>query len=269
MFYIEKPRNTNGVVLTGDFFDFDRLYFAIMKFTGFYGRDGRCIFPGCDQVCENLLGLCYEIRHAWQGDRNIVQVYSGIHEYWFDDYVESDTGQYEQDYDEDDEYGFDDDDSDNDESVNLNIGVFSRKDFPDANEQNTYFSVALPFPEVIFYALVLSDLLKKKEIFMLSVEKSAKIEGMLQELNKEYFYFDAECDIARLSILVKQALNALYQFVGEEEYLAFMGQFEQINDFSANCNLEKINNLIVDYCEKEYEIDETKTLMNTLIEFLK
>ncbi len=42
-------------------------------------------------MCENLLGLCYEIRHAWQGDRNIEQVFNGIHEDWFDDYQEPDS----------------------------------------------------------------------------------------------------------------------------------------------------------------------------------
>jgi hypothetical protein len=63
----------------------DRLYFAIVKFTGFHGIDSQCTFPGYDAVCESLLGLCYEIRHAWQGARDIEQVYNGIHEDWFDD----------------------------------------------------------------------------------------------------------------------------------------------------------------------------------------
>jgi hypothetical protein len=124
MFYIDKPGNSSGVFLEGDFFALDRLYFAIMKFTGFYGIDGRCNFPGCSQAAENLLGLCYELRHAWQGKRNIVQVYNGIREYWFDDYVEAAACSCGND-DEDDEYGFDDDDDD--DPPDMNMGVFSRK----------------------------------------------------------------------------------------------------------------------------------------------
>lgn len=69
--------------------DLDRLYFAIYKFTEFHGVDSTCTFPGYDATCENLLGLCYEIRHAWQGDRDIEQVYNGIREDWFDDYQEA------------------------------------------------------------------------------------------------------------------------------------------------------------------------------------
>jgi len=263
MFYIDKPRNSSGVHLEGDFFALDRLYFAIMKFTGFYGIDGRCNFPGCSQAAENLLGLCYEIRHAWQGKRNIVQVYNGIREYWFDDYVEAAACSCGDD-DEDDEYGFDDDDG----SFDMNIGVFSRADFPDVSSQNTYFSAAFSFPELVFYALVLKDLLRKKDLFMRAAEESMEADEMIRDLNKEYYYFDAETDIARLTMLVKQTLRALYKFVGADEYFAFMSRFGQFNDFSANCDLEKINRLIVDYSEKEYELDEPKSLMSTLYAFL-
>ena len=69
---------TSGVFIKGDFFDFDRLYFALMKYTGSHGMNDICPFPGSEAACENLLGLGYELRHAWQGDRDIEEIYNGI-----------------------------------------------------------------------------------------------------------------------------------------------------------------------------------------------
>jgi len=34
MIIVEKAKYTSGVLLSGDFFDFDRLFFAIVKFIG-------------------------------------------------------------------------------------------------------------------------------------------------------------------------------------------------------------------------------------------
>ena len=261
MFGVYKSRDTNGVLLTGDFFDFDRLYFAIMKFTGFHGREDRCVFPNCSEVCEILLSLCYELRHAWQGRRGIEQVYNGIHEYWFDDYREPVAYSYKEECDDD----FDDDDCDEEDMVR-----FSRKDFPDVTENNTYYSTSLSFPEIVFNALILLSLLKKKDLFMQSVKKKAEVqEDFLMELNLEYFFFGAEIDIARITTFVKQILQTLYQFIGKEEYLSFINAFDQINDFSANCNLERINQLIIDYKRKEYKKDDLKSLTQTLYSFLE
>jgi hypothetical protein len=265
MIYIEKAKDSNGVFLKGDFFDLDRLYFAIFKFTGYHGMDDQCVFPGCAAICESLLGLCYEMRHAWQGERGLEQVYNGIHNDWFDDYQKSEVF-----LDDDDDDAFNLDDSEGDNSQNENSFLFSREDFPEANEHNTYFSIHLSFPEVIYYTLILSDLLGKKELFYQAREALMKTKAEpLQELNKEYYFFEAEVDVARITIFVNQALHSLYQFIGEKKYFAFINKFKKIDDYSVNCNMNAMNEAMTDYGMKEFEQDDPDTLMRTLAIYLK
>jgi hypothetical protein len=262
MIYVEKAKNTNGVFLKGDFFDLDRLYFAIFKFTGYHGMNDQCVFPGCAAICESLLGLCYEMRHAWQGDRGLEQVYNGIDIEWFGDYREIDESF------DCDEIGFGDDSGEDGYSPESRFR-FSRKEFPEVNEHNTYFSIHLSFPEAIYYALVLSDLLDKKDLFFQARNTFMEQSGPQQEFNKEYYYFEADVDIARITLFVKQALQALYQFIGENKYLAFMGVFKTINNFSVTCNMDAMSQAIEDYAIKEFKQDDPDTLMRTLATYLK
>ena len=93
--------------------------------------------------------------------------------------------------------------------------------------------------------------------------------GPQQELNREYYYFEAEVDIARITLYVKQALQALYQFVGENKYLAFINKFKKIDDFSVNCDMDEMNRAIENYAIKEFKQDDPDTLMRTLAIYLK
>lgn len=268
MIIVEKAREGNGVILKGDFFDLDRLYFAIYKFTGYHGVDSICTFPGYNAVCENLLGLCYEIRHAWQGDRDIEQVYNGIHEDWFDDYQESNSHKTIV------ENGLSDmcDEEPDDHEVYKNDKLmikFSRKDFPAVTNSNTYFSIALTFPEAVFYSLILLELLKKKDIFLQVKKLLAEKNDSLTELNKEYYYFQANEDIARITLFTNHTLNAFYRFIGEEKYNTFMKKFNSQKDFFLNCDLEQINFILVDYGEKEYENDDPDHLYSVLMSLFR
>lgn len=256
MIAVEKAKHTSGVILSGDFFDFDRLYFAIMKFTGSHGLNDECPFPDCEETCENLLGLCYELRHAWQGQRNLEQVYNGVSADWFENQVS--------DYDDYNE----NDDFDSEETKEKWV-YFSRSEFPDVTTSNTYFSTVLSFPEIIFYALITSDLLKKKESFVQSRKRMAEENGALQEFYKEYYYFGAEEDIARITLFTKHVLHALYQFVGEEKYFEFINMFNDIDNFSASCDLKTINDLLIDYAEKKYVQDDPDILMSVLSSIIK
>jgi len=255
MIIVEKAKDASGVLLSGDFFDFDRLYFAIMKLIGSHGINDECPFPDSNDACENLLGLCYELRHAWEGKRNIVQVYNGISVDWFNEHKV-----------EHDEYAEDEFDSE----LNCEKSIrFSRSEFPDVNTSNTYFSTLLGFPEAVFYALILSDLLKKKNLFVQSRKALAEKEGELQELHKEYYYFQAEEDLARITLLTKHILHILYRFIGEEKYFELINRFNRIENFSVTCDLKKINDMLVDYAEKEYTQDDPDTLVSVLTSFLK
>lgn len=264
MIVVQKAENTNGVLLQGDFFDFDRLYFAIMKFTGFHGMDDDCTFPDCYDVCEATLGLCYEMRHAWQGDRDIVQMYNGIRHEWFSDNLEHTM---HLDVNPSDSAG---DDVFIDAKSNLtgaDFIRFLRKDFPDVTESNAYFSVNLIFPEAVFYALVLSDLVKLKDIFILSRKRMVESDKSMKEINQEYLLFQAEQDVARIIIFVEQTFHALYRFIGEDNYDRFRAKLTSIRSFSQKCNLRHIMQLISDYGEKEYDQDNPEILTSTLLSF--
>ncbi|RNF39666.1 DUF6904 family protein [Planococcus salinus] len=68
------PRHT-GVKISGDYFDLDELNQAIYRVIGdeddYYHLEGSRM---------RILGVCYEIRHAAQGDRNVESVFNGLHE---------------------------------------------------------------------------------------------------------------------------------------------------------------------------------------------
>jgi len=291
MITVEKAQKTNGVLLKGDFFELDRLYFAIHKFLGFHGLHSKCTFPDRYDFCESLLGLCYEIRHAWQGDRGIAEIYNGIKNDWFDDYErilppDEDSGEFtksfkDSDYDYDDENDYDgdyddedddyDDEDDEDDEIYYDEPArFSRAEYPDAREKNTYFSIHLPFTEAVFYALVMSDLLKEKDTFLQARKRMAtdKNEDYC-ELNKEYLMFQAEQDIARMTLFVKQTLHALYRYIGEERYNSFANKLDKAGSLTKNCSCESMNNVLVAYGEKEYEQDDPDILLAALSSFLK
>ena len=68
MLIIENTPQLAGITIKGDYQDLKSLHRAISNFSEFY-------FPHQDNVnagnChECLLGLCYDLRHAFQGDRN-------------------------------------------------------------------------------------------------------------------------------------------------------------------------------------------------------
>ncbi|MGO1372361.1 MAG: DUF6904 family protein [Senegalia sp. (in: firmicutes)] len=75
MLYMENTQKNLGVSLYGDYLDFENLYKALHKIIGdedeyrnFYSSQMR------------VLGLCYDIRHAMQGDRDYTFVENGIND---------------------------------------------------------------------------------------------------------------------------------------------------------------------------------------------
>ena len=64
MLTLKSTPNLSGVEIRGDYDDLNALYDAISIIVGDESYEGY-------YACETrLLGLCYEIRHAYQGDRN-------------------------------------------------------------------------------------------------------------------------------------------------------------------------------------------------------
>jgi hypothetical protein len=146
---------------------------------------------------------------------------------------------------------------------------FSRIDFPDVTKNNTYFSISMGSQEAIFYSLILLELLKKKDIFLQARKQLAEITDQLTELNKEYYYFQANEDTARITLFTYQTLHTLYRFIGEEKYNVFMNKFYSYKDFSLKCDLGYINSILADYDEKDYGNDDPDSLFSVLMSFFE
>lgn len=70
-----KPtKNLTGVTIQGDFNDFCKLVDSIHRITGVEESSSDFYFG----VKNRLLGVCYDIRHAYMGDRDIVLRDNGI-----------------------------------------------------------------------------------------------------------------------------------------------------------------------------------------------
>ena len=69
----------NETKISGEFWDFDRLYFAIAYLTGDFGiHPGHHPFPELKEVCQTLLGLNHELREAESGNREICVQSNGL-----------------------------------------------------------------------------------------------------------------------------------------------------------------------------------------------
>ena len=68
MIYVKATMHLTGVTIQGDLDDFNDLVSAIYRMTGTSEEVGDLY----ESVKNRLLGLCYDIRHAYMGDREIV-----------------------------------------------------------------------------------------------------------------------------------------------------------------------------------------------------
>jgi len=71
MILIETTPNLFGISLQGDYNDLNELYDSLSRYLDFYQRNNR-EYPYHEY--EYLLSLNYDIRHAYQGDRNVKNV---------------------------------------------------------------------------------------------------------------------------------------------------------------------------------------------------
>lgn len=72
-----KPtENLAGITIEGDYEDFYEIVESIYRMTGFEESYDDC----CWSIKNRLLGICYDIRHAFMGDRDIKLVDNGVHD---------------------------------------------------------------------------------------------------------------------------------------------------------------------------------------------
>ncbi len=75
MLTLNNTRNVAGIEILGDFQDLDTLYMSLLMIIGDEGEYGD--YEGARL---RVLGVCYDIRHAFQGDREFEFVRNGMDE---------------------------------------------------------------------------------------------------------------------------------------------------------------------------------------------
>ena len=71
MLVIKNTKMLTGITVHGDYQDLNSLYDSLHKYLAFYFQNQENYD---NDFYESLLGLCYGIRHAYQGDWNIESV---------------------------------------------------------------------------------------------------------------------------------------------------------------------------------------------------
>jgi hypothetical protein len=272
MLSIEKSNGAN-VYIKGEFWDFDRLYFAITRLVGDFGRNGRndiCPFPGYDAVCESLLGLNYELRHAMQGDRELHEQFSGIPDHWFSDAGgTANNGSHDPELaDDDDEEYEDEDDEEYEEYEEYSRNkLFLRSDYPHAGSVNTWLQFQIPIAEALYYALIIRELFPKKHFFVSYYWAKLNNDGdALQDLNEEYYYCRLKSDLSRLTIFMEGVFRVLYHLIGKKKYVRYMDLFSSKPEGFLRCDLHSLNNLVMDYGLLD-AVDASATIVEFLDKF--
>lgn len=73
MIYVTNTPNNTGVAIYGDYKDFEALYESLHEIVGDEGE-----YPSYDDARLRVLGVCYDLRHALMGDREIEFVDNGM-----------------------------------------------------------------------------------------------------------------------------------------------------------------------------------------------
>ena len=76
MLTIKSTKNYAGVTISGDINDFSRLVDAFHEIT--VDEDSK--HTAYINISIRVLGLCYDVRHAMQGDREVDLIENGMHE---------------------------------------------------------------------------------------------------------------------------------------------------------------------------------------------
>ena len=78
MLTVKTTDHLTGATICGNHSDLNTLYNALSNLVGNEGS-----YPEYDQCQLRILGLCYEIRHTYQGDRNTLEDIYGETNYSF------------------------------------------------------------------------------------------------------------------------------------------------------------------------------------------
>jgi len=73
MIYVTNTPNNAGVAIYGDCLDFDALYKALHTVVG--NEEEHIQY---EAACIRVLGVCYDLRHALMGDREVEFINNGM-----------------------------------------------------------------------------------------------------------------------------------------------------------------------------------------------
>jgi|GEM_PF-388412 len=75
MFSIKTTKNNLGITITGDYRDLNKLHTGLSNLVGYEEE-----IEGYEDISLRILGICYDLRHAYMGDREIELVHNGIND---------------------------------------------------------------------------------------------------------------------------------------------------------------------------------------------
>lgn len=75
MIFVKNTPNNTGVAICGDYLDFEKLYEALHTVVGYEEE-----FVACDAARLRVLGVCFDIRHALMGDRELEYMDNGMND---------------------------------------------------------------------------------------------------------------------------------------------------------------------------------------------
>lgn len=262
-------KNTSQIIIRGDFFELDRIYFMIERLSGNYGIGSTCLLNGYEQAASILQALNYEIRHAQQGDRELYVSYNGLNERWIaptgtpaaqiskeedqhdpDKIIEefADSILIDMDINLDEFYDMDEYDQ-REVLADLNLSAdeaeifftwlnrkptwyFSSEEYPGASEKNTLLQFRLPFAEALLHALILRELLSLKTSFMEKSIAQAK-ENKYSMGGYELLFCRRRMpsELLLLEQLMEEIFSAIYDAIGDENYDSFQNALPPIGSF--------------------------------------
>jgi len=274
-------KETNEIIIRGEFFDLDKIYFINERLMGTYGVDKSCLLPSYQEASLILKGLNYEIRHAEHGDRELYSAYNGIRKDWFapvgtpDELIVKEEDQNDPDeiiaeiedavtldldMDLDEFYEMDEDDQRealeelwlDDEELEFFFAwlhkeqtwFFKSEDYPSFSETNTYLQFRLPLFEGFLYALILRDMLSQKELFLKkSIQQAKENKNGLGTYELNFCRHRLPEELLLTELLMTGLFECVYTAAGDENYDILYSKMLPIGTFNG-CSAQDIKNVL-------------------------
>ena len=178
MIKITNTPNLLGISIHGDYEDLKALHIAMSDYLDFYFNHMK--EPGAYNCYETILGLCYDIRHAYQGDRNIESIENNA-----ENISQLASLIYE---------------------VDEAAIMKERKKYKNGN---LYFNVEVLYPWAVFYLYALE-----------AIAKSDYPEEWLEDITHSYNKYQAEHDLSLIKYFVQLLWKNIKELLPDDVFEA-------------------------------------------------